>query len=125
MVKRIGEAKAETLKAETGKADRSQSFLQELAEGAEQFPGGLETVAPVCDRRPDSDIRVIRVIRGKKDRGWGSEPRHRSLTADYADDADGDEEKAETLKRERRIEPNPFYRSSRREQSSFQAAWKL
>jgi hypothetical protein len=43
-------------------------------------------------------IRGIRVIRGKKDWGWGSKPKHWSLTADFTDCADGDEEKAEGLK---------------------------
>jgi len=62
-------------------------LLQEATKGTEQFPGDLETVdliafplrslrAPVkiCLALFDF-IRVIRVIRGKKDRDWGQQPR--------------------------------------------------
>jgi hypothetical protein len=35
-------------------------------------------------------IHEIRVIRGKKDWDWGSEPKPRSLTADRTDGADAE-----------------------------------
>jgi len=48
----------ETLKAETGKSEKreptDQSFLQEVTKGTEQFPASMETVASVCDRRPEA-----------------------------------------------------------------------
>jgi hypothetical protein len=83
----------ETLKPERLKAEATdQSFLQEVTKGTEHFPGGLETVALVYDRQqsPISMSSVQSVAKWIGDRG-GSE---RSLTADYADDADGEEKKS-------------------------------